>query len=82
MLPSSIIVIVATALFTAGAALFLFWVWRRGMLSDFDAQARVIFDMRDLRLVRPWEDAPARAERQRHFGAPEAASAGEWGGGS
>jgi hypothetical protein len=80
MLPSSIIVIVATALFTAGAALLLFWVWRRGYLSNLDAQSRVIFDERDFRLERPWEDAPTRLDRRLQYGGPVQPEAGEWGG--
>lgn len=80
MLPSSLIVIVATALFTAGAALLLFWAWHRGWLRDFDAQAHVILDERDLRLQRPWEDGGARAQRQAQYGPPMAPDAGEWGG--
>ena len=80
MLPSSIIVIVATALFTLGAALLLLWVWRRGFLSDLDAQSRVIFNERDFRLVRPWEDGPTRLERRMNHGAPLEPEAGEWGG--
>jgi hypothetical protein len=80
MLPSSVIVILATALLTAGAALLLFWAWSRGWLSDFDAQSRVIFDERDLRIVRPWEDPETQRERQLSHGVPATPMRGEWGG--
>ncbi len=82
MLPSSIIVILATALFTLGAALILFWAWRRGFFSDLDAQSRVIFEDRDWRLVRPWETDADRAARERSHGALQKPDAGEWGGAS
>lgn len=48
MLPSSPIVIIVTALLTAGAAVALFWSWRRGWFRDFDAQSRVIFTEQEL----------------------------------
>lgn len=82
MLPSSLIVIVATALFTLGAALVLIWGWRKGFLRDLDAQSRVIFDDRDWRLARPWESPDERAERERQFGGLVSAEKGEWGGAS
>jgi nitrogen fixation-related uncharacterized protein len=80
MLPSSIIIIAATALLTAGAALLLFWAWSRGYFRDFDAQSRVIFDARDYRVARPWESDTDRAERRHRHGPPVEPRAGEWGG--
>ena len=80
MLPSSVIVIVATALFTLGAALVLFWAWRLGFLRDFDAQSRVILNERDFRLERPWETEAARQDRERAYGELVPPVAGEWGG--
>ncbi len=82
MLPSSVIVIVATALFTLGAALVLGWAWKSGFLRDLDAQARVIFDERDWRLERPWETDTERQARTAQFGALVEPDAGEWGGAS
>lgn len=79
MLPSSIPIILMTALFTAGAVGFLAWVWRKGFLRDFDAQARSIFDERDFRIERPWEGPVDRLEREMRFGTPLAPIPGEWG---
>ncbi len=80
MLPSSVIVIVATALFTIGAALVLFWAWRAGFLRDFEAQSLVILDERDVRLERPWESETAKWDREQHYGELLPPVAGEWGG--
>lgn len=79
MIPSSIPIILMTALFTAGAAFVLAWVWRRGFLRDFDAQSRSIFDERDFRVVRPWEGPVDQLEREMRFGTPVAPRPGEWG---
>ncbi len=80
MLPSSVVVIVATALLTLGAALLLFWAWRAGYFSNFDAQSRVIFDGLDVRLERPWESEASRREREVEYGELIEPAAGEWGG--
>ncbi len=82
MLPSSVIVIVATALLTLGAALLLFWSWRSGFLTNFDAQSRVIFDGLDVRLERPWESESLRRDREAEYGELIEPAAGEWGGAS
>jgi nitrogen fixation-related uncharacterized protein len=80
MLPSSVIVIVATALLTLGAALLLFWAWHAGFFRDFDAQSRVILNERDFRLERPWESTQVRTEREREHGELVPPVPGEWGG--
>jgi hypothetical protein len=80
MLPSSVAIVVATALFTLGAAALLFWAWRRGFLRDIDAQSRVIFDPRDMRVARPWETPVQRLRREAAFGDLVPATPGEWGG--
>ncbi len=60
MIPSSLTVILATlALGVAALAVFIV-AWWRGHFRDIDAQARVIFDSRDLRFVRPWETSARR----------------------
>ncbi len=80
MLPTSIAIILATALLTLGAALALFWFARAGFFSKLDEQSRVIFDEDDWRVVRPWESPHERRERERRHGAPLTPRAGEWGG--
>lgn len=80
MIPSSLSVILAT--FALGVvALGAFIVaWWRGYFRDFDAQARVIFDSRDLRFPRPWETSSQRLEREATYGTPLPGERGEWGG--
>lgn len=80
MIPSSLVVVLAT--FTIGAlALTAFvWAWRRGLFHDLDAQALVIFEPDDLRLSRRWETQAQRVERENIYGAPLAPRRGEWGG--
>ncbi len=80
MIPSSLVVIIATAVLTLAAALVLGWAWRRGFFADLDGQARVIFEPRDFRLERPWETAVQRVEREAAFGPPVPPAPGEWGG--
>lgn len=80
MIPSSLPVIVATAMLTLLAALVLAWGWRRGFFRDLDAQSRVIFEPRDWRLARPWETPVQRLERETVHGAPIAPRPEEWGG--
>ncbi|HEX5831198.1 MAG TPA: hypothetical protein VFY16_09465 [Gemmatimonadaceae bacterium] len=80
MIPSSLPVIVATAALTLLAAAVLAWALRRGFFRDLEAQARVIFDPRDLRLERPWETPVQRLQREVTYGEPLAPDDGEWGG--
>ena len=80
MIPSSLPVIVATAALTLLAAAVLAWGWWRGFFRDLDAQARVIFEPRDLRVERPWETPVQRLERELRHGAPVPPDRGEWGG--
>jgi hypothetical protein len=82
MLPSSVAIIVATALFTLGAALVLLWAWRRGFLRNWDAQSRVIFEPRDFLVERPWETPVQRLRREAAFGDLVPAAPGEWGDGA
>lgn len=82
MIPSSLTVILATlALGVVALAAFIV-AWWRGHFNDLDAQARVIFDSRDLRFVRPWETSTQRLEREAIYGAPLPGERGEWGGSS
>ena len=80
MIPSSLVVILATAALTLLAALVMFWAWSRGLFRDLDAQARVIFEPEDCRLERPWESPPQRREREQQHGPLLPAPRGEWGG--
>lgn len=80
VVPSSLPVIILTALFSLVPALVLFWAWRRGYFRHLDAQSRVIFEPRDLRLARPWEDPVEALTREVAHGPPEAPEPGEWGG--
>jgi nitrogen fixation-related uncharacterized protein len=80
VLPSSLPVIVFSAVFCLVPALVMFWAYRRGLFRDLDAQSRVIFDERDLRVARPWESPVERLTREVRHGAPEPAAPGEWGG--
>ena len=80
MLPSSLVVIVATAALTLLGALVMLWAWWRGFFRDLDAQARVIFEPHERRFARPWETPAQRREREAEHGPPLAAPPGEWGG--
>lgn len=80
MLPSSLPVIVFTAIFCLVPALVMFWAYRRGYFRDLDAQSRVIFEPRDLQLERPWESPVERLTREVRYGPSEPAEPGEWGG--
>ena len=80
MLPTSLMVALATVAMTLVPALVLFWAWRKGLFDDLDAQSRVIFDDRDFRIERPWESDMQRLEREVAFGPVEPALPGEWGG--
>ena len=80
MIPSSLTVILATLALGVTALAAFIVAWWRSHFRDFDAQARVIFDSRDLRFVRPWETSAQRLERQVRHGAPLPGERGEWGG--
>ena len=80
MIPSSLPVIIATALFTLFAVAALAWAWRRGFLDDLAAQSRVIFDDDDMRLARPWETPGEQLEREAAYGELKQAPPGSWGG--
>lgn len=80
MVPSSLAVILVGLALGIGALAGFAWGWRRGQFTALGAQARVIFDERDLRIERPWESAVQRAERSAEHGAPLPPEAGEWGG--
>ncbi len=82
MIPSSLPVILLTGLFTLVPALVLFWAYRRGFFRDLDAQSRVIFEPRDLQVVRPWESPVDRLTREVAYGPPQAPVPGEWGEGA
>ena len=80
MIPSSLIVIVATSALTLFAALVLLWAWRRGFFDDLDAQSKVIFEPSDWRTERPWETAEQRRARMDAYGPLVSPSPGDWGG--
>jgi nitrogen fixation-related uncharacterized protein len=80
VLPTSLMVAIATVAMTLIPALLLFWAWRRGLFRDLETQSRVIFDARDWRVERPWESATDRLAREMTWGPPEPAEPGEWGG--
>ena len=80
MIPSSLIVIVATAALTLLGASALFWAWRKGHFDNLDAQSKIIFEPVDWRLERPWETPIQRLERETVHGDPVNAAPGEWGG--
>jgi len=81
MIPNSLAVLLMV-LGIGGLALGAFvWAWRRGHFGDLEAQSRVIFEPRDLRMDRPWESPAQRAERARAYGPLEEPGPGEWGDG-
>lgn len=79
MFPSSLAVILAGLLTVVIALTAFAWAWRRGQFGDTAAQRLVIFDGRDLRVERPWENGRARAERASRHGRLVPARPGEWG---
>jgi nitrogen fixation-related uncharacterized protein len=80
LLPTSLVVAIATVAMTLIPAVLLLWAWRRGLFRDLDAQSRIIFDDRDCRVERPWESRAERRAREDAFGRAEPARPGEWGG--
>lgn len=80
MLPTSLMVAMATVAMTLIPALVLFWAWRKGLFQDLEGQSRVIFDERDFRVERPWESDAEQLEREVAYGPPTPALPGEWGG--
>jgi nitrogen fixation-related uncharacterized protein len=80
VLPTSLVVAIATVAMTLISALILLWAWRRGLFRDLEAQSRVIFDTRDWRVERPWESPRDRIARDIAYGPAEPAEPGEWGG--
>ena len=80
VVPSSLPVIVLTALFSLLPALILFWAYRRGYFRDLDAQSRIILEPRDMQLERPWESSVDRLTREVAHGPLVEPEPGEWGG--
>jgi hypothetical protein len=80
VIASSLAVILATLALGVVALAAFIAAWWRGHFRDLDAQARVIFDTRELRFARPWETPAQRIERETTYGAPLPARRGEWGG--
>jgi cbb3-type cytochrome oxidase maturation protein len=80
VIPSSLVVVLATFAIGVLALTAFVWAWRRGLFHDLDAQAHVIFEPDDLRLSRRWETPAQRFERETTYGAPLAPRRGEWGG--
>ena len=80
VVPSSLPVIILTALFSLLPALILFWAYRRGYFRDLDAQSRIILEPRDMQLERPWESSVDRLTREVAHGPLVEPDPGEWGG--
>ncbi len=80
MLPASLIVILGALVMGFAALGAFYWAWRRGHFDHLEAQAHVIFEERDYRLERPWEDEAQREARRQAYGEPIAPEPGEWGG--
>jgi nitrogen fixation-related uncharacterized protein len=80
VIPSSLVVVLATLAIGVLALTAFVWAWWRGLFRDFDAQSRVIFESDDLRLSRQWETPAQCVEREHAYGAPLAPRRGEWGG--
>ena len=68
MFPSSLAVIITGMLLVVLALGAFVWGWRVGAFRGFDAQARIIFDDRDLRLSRPWETVAQSVDRRDAYG--------------
>jgi len=82
VVPSSLPVIILTAVFSLLPALILFWAYRRGYFRDLDAQSRIILEERDMQLERPWESSVDRLTREVSHGPLVEPERGEWGGAS
>ena len=82
MLPTSIAVVLATVALTLAPALVLAWAWRRGYLRHLEAQSRIIFEPRDMRVERPWESPAERLTREVAYGELVPPVPGEWGDGA
>jgi hypothetical protein len=80
MLPSSLVVVLTGLALGALALLAFAWGWWRGLFSNLDEQARVIFEPRDCLVERPWETPKQRAERIAQHGELLRPELGEWGG--
>ena len=80
MIPSSLVVVLATLAIGVLALTAFVWAWWRGLFRDLDAQSRVIFEPDDLRLSRQWETRAQRDERENAYGAPVPPRRGAWGG--
>jgi len=80
VIPTSLAVILATLALGVVALAAFVMAWWQGYFRDLDAQARVIFDSRDLRFERPWETPAQRIERAVTYGEPLPGERGEWGG--
>jgi len=81
MIPYSIIVAITGLLLGLAAIAAFVWAWSRGAFENIDDQARVIFEPRDLRLLRPWETQAQQEERRKLYGELIEPAPGEWGGG-
>ena len=80
MIPSSFAIVVASIALTLIAVAIFAVAWRLGHFRHLDAQARVIFEPRDFRVVRPWETPVQRLERESAHGPGVPSTPGEWGG--
>ena len=80
MIPSSLVVVLATFAIGVLALTAFVWAWWRGLFHDLVAQSRVIFEPEDLRFSRRWETPAQRLERESAYGAPLPPRPGEWGG--
>ena len=80
MIPSSLVVVVATAALSLLGAFVLVWAWWRGFFRDLDAQARIIFEPEDWRHQRPWETPVQQLEREANHGPLLPPPPGQWGG--
>jgi cbb3-type cytochrome oxidase maturation protein len=81
MLPSSLIVTLATTLLGLLTVAVFMWAWRAGQFDRIDTQALLPMDDDDFDVARPWETPAQRDARIAEFGPPRAAvTPGVWGG--
>lgn len=81
MLPSSLIVTLATTLLGLLTVAVFVVAWRKGHFDRIGQQALIPLDDDDFNVARPWENASQRAERVEEFGPPRAVrTPGIWGG--